>query len=225
MKKLILLFIFACGLLNAAIAYVQGAEGTGTSSPLAYALPGDATAGNLIVVNIKAFTATITSITDSRSNTYTLAVTHTYWWTQSIYYAKNIVGGSNTITIAFTGDTVLAASHEYSGLDTTSPLDKTSSAEGGSGAGDSGAQTTTVADELIFGAASSGAYMNGLAGSGFTQRKVIDYGGGCISEEKIVSSTGSYSASFLDSGSSWMAAMATFKGASAAARRRVVIVQ
>ena len=230
MRRLLLSFVLASGLLNAAIAYVQLAGGQTGTSPLVYALPGGATAGNTIIVNVKTYLATVTSMTDSQSNTYTLAVSSpgSGALATEIYYAKNITGGSNTITIAFTGDWIVAASHEYSGLDTTSPLDKTASAAGGSGAGDSGAQTTTVDDELIFGSEASGAALNGLAGAGFTQRANLDWGGGCISEEKIVSSTGSYSATFQDSTSYWAAAMATFKAGApppASGRRRVVFIQ
>ena len=79
-------------------------------------------------------TSTISSVTDSPGNTYSLAVgpTSATGLQQSIYYAKNIAGGSNTVTVTFNQ----AAAYpdvrilEYSGLDTSSPLDVTAAAAG-----------------------------------------------------------------------------------------------
>ena len=71
---------------------------------------------------------------------------------QSIYYAKNIAAGSNTVTVAFSP----AASYpdvrvlEYSGLDPTSPLDGKAGASGSGTAANSGNAATLSANELIF---------------------------------------------------------------------------
>ena len=94
-----------------------------------------------------------------QGNTYTRAVgpTTTTGLTQSIYYAKNIAGGSNTVTVTFNQ----AAAYpdvrilEYSGLDTS----ESAGCDGGGGGigtrANSGSATTTSANELIFGAGST----------------------------------------------------------------------
>ena len=48
-------------------------------------------------------TSTVSSVTDSRGNSYALAVGPTTGTglRQSIYYAKNIAAGSNTVTVTF----------------------------------------------------------------------------------------------------------------------------
>ena len=73
---------------------------------------------------------------------------------QAIYYAKNIAAGSNTVTVAFNQAAAFVDVRilEYSGLDTTSPLDVTAGAAGSGASANSGAATTTSANELIFGA-------------------------------------------------------------------------
>ena len=73
---------------------------------------------------------------------------------QAIYYAKNIAAGSNTVTVTFNQAAAYVDVRilEYSGLDPTNPLDVTAGAAGTSTSANSGAATTTSANELIFGA-------------------------------------------------------------------------
>ena len=106
---------------------------------------------------------------------------------QSIYYAANIVGGSNTVTVTFSQ----AAAYpdvrilEYQGV---TALDVTAGASGSSTAASSGAATTTSANELIFGA-NTVATGNAAAGSGFTSR-IITSPDGDLAEDKIVTTAG-----------------------------------
>ena len=81
--------------------------------------------------------------------------------------------------------------HEYAGL-ATSPLDQVSSQTGTGTAVTSGAKTTKQANELIFGYASvDHCVISG--GTGFSVRQTA----GCnMSEDMIVSATGTYSATF-----------------------------
>jgi len=116
------------------------------------------TAGNLNIVAIgwNDTTSTVSSVTDSRGNKYTQAgamVTGT-GLRQAIYYAKNIAAGSNTVTVSFNQAAAFVDVRilEYSGLDTSSPLDVTAGAAGSGTSMSSGAATTTSAKELIFGA-------------------------------------------------------------------------
>ena len=112
---------------------------------------------------------------------------------QSIYYAANIAGGSNIVTVTFSQ----AAAYpdirilEYRGVTT---LDVTAGTNGSSTSASSGAATTTSANELIFGA-NTVATLTKAAGSGFTSRLwIITVPDGNIAEDKAVTSSGSNSA-------------------------------
>jgi hypothetical protein len=130
---------------------------------------------------------------------------------QSIYYAKNIGGGNNTVTVTFNQ----VASYpdvrvlEYSGADQKNPLDVTAAASGTGLSGNSGPATTTSANELIFGAGMTFDIYN-AAGSGFTNWVITNFGD--IAEDKDVTSTGSYSASAgMRSSAAWVMQLATFR--------------
>ena len=99
---------------------------------------------------------------------------------------------------------------EYSGLDSTAPLDVTAAAAGNSLNGNSGPATTTALNELIFGAGMTyGGYS--AAGSGFTKRVITNFGD--IAEDATVLSAGSYSAAApLSSSVPWVMQMVAFRG-------------
>ena len=199
--------------------FVQGNSGPSTiqasNSSLAVSYLSSQTAGNLNIVAVGwgDNTSSISSVTDSKGNTYIWAVgpTTNTGLQQSIYYAKNIVGGtSNKVTVMFNQ----AAAYpdvrilEYSGLDPTSPLDVTAAAAVNGPSASSGSATTTSANELIFGAGNS-AHHYTAAGTGFTSRVINIYGS--IAEDKVVSSSGSYNAAATNSAGLWVMQMATFK--------------
>ena len=155
----------------------------------------------------------MSSVTDSRGNSYALAIgpTSGTGLRQSIYYARNIAAGSNTVTVTFNQAAAFVDVRilEYSGLDTANPLDKTAAASGSGTTASSGAATTTSANELIFGAGMTIATFTG-AGSGFISR-IITTPDADIAEDRTVSATGSYSATAPNSSSNWVMQMATFK--------------
>ena len=165
---------------------------------------------NVVVVGWNDTTATVQSVKDSAGNNYSLAIGPTSGTAlrQSIYYAPNIVGGSNTVTVTFSQ----AAAYpdirilEYKGVNA---VDVTAGASGSSTAANSGTATTTVASELIFGA-NMVATTTGAAGSGFTSR-VITSPDGDIAEDKVVTTAGSNSATAtLTSSGPWVMQMVTF---------------
>jgi hypothetical protein len=99
---------------------------------------------------------------------------------------------------------------EYSGLDTTSPLDVTAAATGNGTSASSGAATTTYANDLIFGADLTVTYTSG-AGAGFTSRVITDPDSD-IAEDKIVTATGSYAATApIGLAGAWIMQMAAFR--------------
>jgi hypothetical protein len=175
--------------------------------------PGAQTGGdlNVVVVGWNDTTSTVQSVTDSAGNSYSLAIGPTSGTAlrQSIYYASNIVGGNNAVTVTFSQ----AAAYpdirilEYRGVSTR---DATVGASGSSGTANSGTATTTSANELIFGA-DMVATTTRAAGSGFRSR-IITSPDGDIAEDKVVTKTGSNSATAtLSSSGPWVMQMVTFK--------------
>ena len=188
-----------------------------SGSTLAVAYPAAQTGGNLniVVVGWNDTTAAVSSVTDSRGNTYTRAVGPTTGTalSQSIYYAKNIIAGSNTVTVVFNQTAAYPDVRvlEYSGADTTNPLDVTAGASGTGLTGNSGSATTTSANELVFGAGMTFDIYN-AAGSGYTNRVITNFGD--IAEDRSVTSTGSYNATAaMRASAAWVMQMATFKAA------------
>ena len=183
------------------ISFVQvnAATPQTASASVSVTYPSAQTAGdlNIVAVGWNDTTSTVSGVTDSRGNTYTLAIGPTTGTglRQSIYYAKNIAAGSNTVTVAFNKAAAFVDVRvlEYSGLDTVNPLDKTAGAAGSGTNASSGAATTTSANELIFGAGMTVARFTG-AGTGFTSR-IITTPDTDIAEDQTVAATGSYSAS------------------------------
>jgi hypothetical protein len=176
------------------------------------------TAGNLNVVLVgwNDTTSTVTSVTDSRGNTYALAIgpTSGTGLRQSIYYAKNIAAGSNTMTVKFNQAAAFVdiRALEYSGLDTVSPLDVTAGAVGGGTTGNSGSATTTSVKELIVGAGMTASRFT-QAGTGFTLRTITNPDAD-IAEDKVTTAAGSYNATCPNSPASpWVMQMATFRAA------------
>ena len=179
------------------------------------------TAGNLnvVVVGWNDSTAQINSVTDSRGNAYVLAVGPTVQSgtaTQAIYYAKNIgaaAANSNTVTVTFnTGaaypDVRIA---EYSGIDPTTPVDAVAAAQGSGASSNSGLVTTGNANDLLVGA-NLVQSTSTTAGAGYTSRVITPDGD--ILEDRIVSATGSYSATaVLDKVQPWIMQMVAFRAA------------
>lgn len=193
----------------------QGNYNSGTASSIAVVMA--ATSGNLIVVAGNwAAVGTTGSIADDASNSYTSIIGPTdiggglASFFSQLWYAKNVTGGTLTITLTLSGPAsgLRLAAHAYSGFSPTTPLDQFTEAGGHAGGSpiSSGNVTTTAANELIFGwGVSAGGT---TAGSGFTQREIV---GSESTEDKFVTSTGSYDASFASSGTDWLVQMATFK--------------
>ncbi len=191
---------------------------TATASvPVAYSVAQTAGNLNIVAVGWNDTTSTVNTVTDTRGNTYTLAIGPTSGTgvRQSIYYARNIAGGSNTVTVSFNQAATFADVRvfEYSGLDTANPLDVTAGAAGTSASANSGSVTTTAANELIFGAGTTGGSFNNTGSPGFVVR-VLTYPNADIGEDKTVSSTGSYNAvATLFNSAAWVMQVATFRTA------------
>jgi len=202
-------------ILPGTISFVQVASATPQTktTTVSASYPAAETAGdlNIVAVGWNDTTSTVQSVKDSLGNTYSLAIGPTIGTglQESIYYATNIVGGANTVTVTFNqsanGPDLRIL--EYRGVTT---LDAKAGASGNSTAANSGSATTTSANELIFGA-DMVATTTGSAGSGFTSR-IITSPNGDIAEDKVVTTAGSNSATAtLDGSGPWVMQMVTFK--------------
>ncbi len=207
----------------ASISYVQGNYKDPMSSQTSVTVPFTAAqiAGdlNVVVVGWKDSNTSVRQITDSKGNTYVLAVGPTRingTASQSIYYAKNIVSagaGSNSVTVTFSASArnpdirIL----EYSGADTSNPLDVTAANTGSGTSANSGSATTTNPTDLILGADLVQSITSG-PGTGFTKR-VLSSPQGNIAEDQTTTTTGRYAAAAsLMPASRWIMQMAAFRG-------------
>src|ERR1700736_5907856 len=158
------LFLLLCGTLAHAqsnVVLVQHASkdaGTTTSSSLAF--NANNTAGYWIGVCIRAgHSGQVFTVTDSKGNTYHKAVQLNVTVdppngdTLGIFYAENIAGGANTVTVS---DTILGtlrfAILEYSGVATANSLDTTAAVQGTRATPNSGNATTPTYGFLPLGA-------------------------------------------------------------------------
>ena len=198
-----------------AISFVQVAAATpqSPSGTVQVTYPGAQTAGdlNIVVVGWNDTTATVQSVQDSARNMYSLAIGPTNGTSlrQSIYYAKNIIGGANTVTVTFSQPATFADVRvlEYRGVFT---LDVTAGASGSGTSCNSGSAQTTAANELIFGANTVSTDTK-APGTGFTSR-ILTYIDSDMAEDRIVNTTGTYSATAtLGTSGNWVMQMVTFK--------------
>ncbi len=146
-----------------AIALVQHASkdaGSTTSSALAFGK--NNTAGNWIAVCVRAGALNETVlVADSKRNTYRNAIQFNQTvdgFTYAIYYAENVAGGANTVTVSDTVSGILRfAILEYSGVAISGSLDVTAMAQGRSASpSTSPSVNTTVNGDLLLGAIMTG---------------------------------------------------------------------
>ncbi len=161
------------------------------------------------------------TISDTAGNTYTQAVAQvqsTDGHQIRLFYAKNIAGGGNTVTATFSGSNNHSwlSVYEVSGLSTTSPLDKTASAQGSNSASVSTGATSTLqsSSEFVFvGAGFNTPSFNGTvtAGSGYTLALQDTTNSRAANESSTSSSTGAVTGTFsLTKTANWSALIATF---------------
>jgi hypothetical protein len=178
------------------------------------------TAGNLniVVVGWNDTAASVISVTDSNKNVYARAVGPTQfagYATQSIYYAKNIIGaasGANSVTVSFSAGAMRPDIRilEYAGLDTVNPVDVTAGNVGNTANTDSGLVSTRSATELLFGANTVFTSVPG-PGSGYIARIVTNPDGN-IAEDRPVATIGSYRATApLNAAGPWIMQLVTFR--------------
>jgi chitodextrinase len=216
--------VAANAMFGATITYVQGNYAVPQSPQATVTVPFTSTqvAGdlNVIVVGWNDSNATVSSVQDTAGNVYVPAVGPTVIGgsaSQSIYYARNIAvaaGGANSVTVTFSTAAIYPDIRilEYSGADRSTPVDVTAASSGNSSTSTSGALTTTYASDLLV-AANLVATTTSGAGSGFTSR-LLTSPDGDIAEDRMLTATGSYTASVqLTSSGFWIMQMVAFRAA------------
>jgi hypothetical protein len=216
-----------------AIAFVQGTNGGVQSGPSAgVAYTSNNTTGNLLVLVCRSTGASSTAgitITDSQGNTWSVPIKTTWTGTNTLImaYAPNCKSGANTVTVSHTGTSFLQTKlAEYSGVATSSPLDKSGDATNTSTTPTSSSVTTTQNGELIVGGFAN-ANANNLtitAGSGYTKRTATDDGNGAI-EDQVQTSAGAISANFTSNQNvSWDAGIMTFFAAAVSTNKNLLMM-
>ncbi|HEU0047959.1 MAG TPA: fibronectin type III domain-containing protein, partial [Nitrososphaera sp.] len=185
---------------------------SGTTNSVAFA--SSTTAGNLIAVYVIWDNLGSVSVTDSAGNAYFSAVGPTPWnsnrYNTQVFYAKNIRGGTDTVTARFSmavRSFGIVYAHEYAQLDQVSPVDAVAGAVGSGSTMNTGLVPTTNPNDLLFGAGVS-SYAVTSAGNGYTARSTAE---GNITEDRVVSAPGSYSATAIQNGTFWAMQIVAFR--------------
>jgi Putative Ig domain len=203
------------------IGLVQSAAVQGTSViSLTQAFPGNNTAGNLIVVFVRASTTSQTvTVTDTAGNTYALAVMQTQTsdgHQVRIFYAKSATSGPNTVTATFsaTNNHPWLAVFEYTGV---SALDQTAHAQGTGSTPNTGLTATTASNsELVFAGLgvpnANTATVTAGTGLQLLLQDAPPNTSRAATEGQITAVSGQYAGTFtLSAGTNWSAVVATFK--------------
>jgi len=203
------------------VQHIGKDAGSTTASSLSF--PSNNTAGNLIVVAMRAGrSGEVFTVTDSNGNSYRQAaqmdvtVDVPAGDTLAIFYAENIKNGPNTVTVAdsLSGATLRFAILEYSGIVPANSLDGMMTAQGTSNSPSSGSITTTANGDLLVGIIMSAEGMTFSAGTGYTLRDQVPGSPDTklITEDRIQALAGSASATAaLSSSNAWGAAIAAFR--------------
>ncbi len=179
------------------VQVATNAQSTVSSSAVTFGA--STVAGNLLIACVSwTNTQNFSSIADTQGNSFTQfgpEVNSSSGEKARCYYAKNIVGGADTITftLAATAGFMEMYIHEVSGVSYTSPFDQSCSNSMPGGGTISCSVTTTAANEILFGYNQDN---TSSGGSGFTVASTFD---GNISEYKVVASAGTYTISTTQS--------------------------
>ena len=161
------------------------------------------------------------TVTDSGGNSYQKAIQINNGSddTLAIYYAQNIAGGTNTVTVS---DGILGTMRfailEYAGIAASSPLDVTVAAQGSGTNPSSGSVATTANGDLLLGAIATANSPGFSAGSGYTIEESVPAAPGTklIAEDGVQAVAGSAaSTATLLASDNWAAALAAFRPAQA----------
>ena len=205
------------------IQHISKDAGTTASSTLAF--PSSNSGGNWIGVLIRAGqTGEIFTVKDSSGNTYRKAVQFNETVngnTLGVFYAENIAGGLNTVTVSDTAaNTLRFTILEYSGVAAANSLDVAAAAQGNSTSPNSGTVTTTTNGDLLLGAIVTANAASYAAGSNYKIEESVPAAPNTklIAEDQVQGTAGAVTASAsLGTADNWAAGLAAFKAYNGAA--------
>lgn len=206
----------------APIALVQSAQKEGSAlGSISVGFPSSSSAGNLIIAYVRMSTTSETvTLTDIAGNVYTDAVSQAQTadgHQVHLFYARNIRGGANTVTATFssTNNHPWIAVYEYSGLDSTNPLDQTAHAQNSGSTASLVSAATSSSNELVFAGTGLPASFTGTVTPG-TGYAVVNQDTGssrAANATATLASSQAVTAGFAYSSSTnWSMVLATFKG-------------
>ena len=205
------------------VQHIGKDAGFTTSSSLTFPSPN--TTGNWIGVVIRAGnTGQRFTVTDTRGDTFRQAIQYNETvdgTTIGVFYAENIAGGTNTITVTDTsaGWTLRFAILEFAGVASAGSFEGATATQGTSATPSSGALTTTSNGDLILGLISTGNPATFTAGSGFVIEERVSAAPNTklIAADLRQASAGPVSATAtLGATDQWGAAVAAFRAAGGA---------
>jgi len=178
---------------------------------------------NVVIVGWNDNTTIVTSIADTKGNAYTRAVgpniTTSGWGiTQSIYYARNIAAaaaGANTVTVSFSSGANFPDIRvlEYSGIDTTTPVDVATAGQGNGNTASTPSMTTTNPVDLLVASETLQTSTSNAGIGAFTARMLTSPDGDGV-QDRIVNAIGAYTATAdLNSTGNWVIQMVAFRAA------------
>jgi len=203
--------------------FVQGNYATPqsnkTSVPVAFTAAQRSGDFNVVIVGWNDTSARVTSVTDTKGNSYQLAIGPTQragLLSQSIYYAMNIAGapaGANTVTVAFSPAAAYADIRvlEYNGVAHSAAFDVAVGNNGAGSTASSGALTTTAPGDLLVTGAMVTSFINGV-GSGYNLRFVTNPDGD-MAADRVATNTGAYSATAPMNSGDYVMQLVAFKPA------------
>ncbi len=160
-----------------AVAFVQAASSasSGGGSSWSVSFPANTTTGDVIWVGFDFSNSSTAAVTDSQGNAFKEVgsqLTSPGGTLSRVYYAPNIIGGPDTVTITLSANSEIEAYiTEYSGANPSNPIDAQAGSSGSAGPVSSGNATTSVAGDLIYGYCV--ADWTCTAGPGFTARSTL----------------------------------------------------
>jgi hypothetical protein len=195
----------------------------GTTSSSTLAFKSNNTAGNWIAVVARAGkSGQVFTVSDSLHNTYRMAAQFNVTVdtpngdTLGVFYAENIAGGANTVTVAdsISGNTLRLAILEYSGVAHSNSLDAVIAGQGTNASPNSGTVTTSMNGDLLFGAAMTAGPATYTSGPGYKIEEFVpaEPNAKLIAEDQIQATAGTASVSAtLGASDHWGAILAAFK--------------
>ncbi len=218
---------FTVTLTTGAIVLVQHrSKDAGITASSTLAFNSNNTAGNWIAVIIRAGKAgQVLTVSDTRGNAYHTAIQYNVTTdtpngdTLGIFYAENIAGGANTVTVAesISNNTLRFAILEYSGVALSNSLDVVATAQGTSATANTGNALMTANGDLLIGAILTGNPATYTAATGYKIEETVPAAPNTklAEEDQIQATAGTVSAGVTFSASdSWGAGLAAFKAAS-----------